>query len=169
MMGNNNSDTTRKVLFDTVIGEHGALVAKLCYMYGHDDHSRKDLYQECLINLWEGLPSFKGDAKLTSWIYRTCINTCISCYRHNRRHMGLVSLDSITHPAVPPQEDDRPSQLHELYTLINMLNPLDKAIIMLWLDEKSYDEIAAITGLVRNTVASRLRRIKARLQQLSSQ
>lgn len=157
----------RRQLFDQILSEYSSLVAKVCYMYGTDDDHRKDLYQECMANVWMGLRNFRGEARLSTWLYRACINTCISSYRRNKNGM-TVPIESVTAP-IAADESDRPSALKEMYRLISRLSPVDRALIMMWLDEKSYDEISEVTGMPRNTVASKLRRIKSHLVSLANE
>ena len=102
--------------------------------------------------------------------YRITINTCISCFRHTRRHADTVTLDPQEMLAVADNATDDHEHarcLHEMYELINRLPALDKAIILMWLDEKSYQEIAEVTGLTRNNVATRLNRCKQKLAAMS--
>ncbi|MCM1450405.1 MAG: sigma-70 family RNA polymerase sigma factor [Clostridiales bacterium] len=155
----------RRQLFDRILSEYSSLVAKVCYMYGSDDEHRKDLYQECMANVWLGLRNFRGDSKLSTWLYRACINTCITCYRRNK-NKDTVPIDSVG--VLPADDSSRPDDLREMYRLISCLSPVDRALIMMWLDEKSYDEISEVTGMPRNTVASKLRRIKAHLVTLAN-
>lgn len=142
------------------------MVVKVCYMYGSDEEQRKDLYQECMVNVWQGLRNFKGNSKLSTWLYRACINTCITCYRRNQRHSTAISLEEAS--TLPSSDDLRVRNLEEMYRMISRLTSVEKAIIMMWLDEKSYDEISEITGMPRNTVASRLKRIKEKLVKLGN-
>lgn len=159
-------ESERKQMFESILSDYGPMVAKICYMYGSDDEQRKDLYQECMANVWQGLRTFRGDARLSTWLYRACINTCITCYRRQRHDNDTVSIDDA--PQLAADECSRPDELKEMYRLISCLSAVDKALIMMWLDEKSYDEISDITGMPRNTVASRLRRIKTRLVELAN-
>lgn len=147
--------------------QNHALIMRVCYMYATDREHLNDLYQETAINLWQGMEKFKGDSKLSTWIYRTTLNTCISYFRKNHRHDDTESLEILME--FPADDSERTEQLREMYRLITRLRKLDRAIILLWLDEKSYDEIAEITGLSRNNVASRLHRIKSQLSQLAQQ
>ena len=95
--------------------------------------------------------------------YRVALNTCISYYRRNRRHTGRLPLtDSL---GAADEDSERGERLRDLYALINRLDALEKAVVMLWLDELPYEEIAAITGLTRNNVASKLHRIKLKLRE----
>lgn len=153
--------------FLTLVQENKRLIYKVCYLYAADEEHFKDLHQEILINLWQGLQSFKGRAKLSSWLYRICLNTCVSFYRKHGKMTDTMPLESL-HGLVA-DNDDRTSNLQEMYRLISRLNRLEKAIILLWLDERPYEEIAEITGLSRNNIASKLKRIKEKLNGLANQ
>lgn len=153
--------------FRQILEEHRPLISRVCYMYAPDPDTYKDLYQEVLINLWQGFMRFRGECRLSTWIYRLALNSCLSFHRSvKRHHEGAVSIDSMTD--IGGEDSTHASDLREMYRLISALNPFDKALIMLWLDEKPYDEIAEITGLSRPNVASRLHRIKARLVEMGN-
>lgn len=131
-------------------------------MYATDNDHFKDLYQEVLASLWQGLDSFRGDSKMSTWIYRTAINTCVTFFRRHKSHsQENMSLDVVAD--MVGDDSSKQEMLREMYRLISRLNKMDKALILMWLDERSYDEIAEVTGLTRNNVATRLRRIKQRL------
>ncbi|MDE6484950.1 MAG: sigma-70 family RNA polymerase sigma factor [Duncaniella sp.] len=148
--------------FLSIVKQHRAMVLKVCYMYANDDNHLKDLYQEVLANLWQGLDSYGGSAKLSSWIYRVAINTCVSYFRRYDRNSSLLSpIEDV--PEMGAEDSSKTDDLRTMYRMIYSLGKLDKAIILLWLDEYSYDEIAEMTGLSRNNVAVRLRRIKLKL------
>lgn len=154
--------TERQKRFLQIIADNRQLICKVCYMYATDADHFNDLYQEVVANMWQGIASFRGDASLSTWIYRMAINTCVTYYRRNRRHSAsTVSLDQILE--IPADDSDRAADLHEMYRLISTLEPMEKALILMWLDERSYEEISDVTGLSRNNVASRLRRIKLKL------
>lgn len=163
--------TEKEKHFLAVTDEYKEVIAKVCYMYSSPSVSFEDLYQEVLVNIWQGLDTFRGDAKLSTWIYRAAINTCITWYRRNGRHTGKgnVRLEDII---VEPADSDgelatRLDNYRELYRLISLLNPIDKAIITLWLDEKPYDEIGKIMGLSQTNVAVRIHRIKDKLSTMA--
>ncbi len=151
----------KESIFLDVIGKNKQIIYKVCYMYAVDEDHLKDLYQEILINLWQGLDRFRGDAQISTWIYRMSINTCITQYRRNKQNVEMLPLEMLLN--LPSEDDNRMESIKQMYQLINRLNRMEKAIILMWLDEKTYDEIAEVTGLSRNNVASRLRRIKAKL------
>ena len=162
-----NQSIDKETHFLSLIETNRQLIYKVCYMYATDGEHFKDLYQEVLVNLWQGIDRFRGEAQLSTWIYRTCINTCVTFYRRNHKHSDVMSLDGIS--VIDTDDGTHREQLHEMYRLISRLDRMEKAIILMWLNEKSYDEISEITGLCRNNVASRLRRIKIKLQQLSEE
>lgn len=147
--------------FKEIMDLYGSMISKVCYMYATDGEYFKDLYQDCLVNLWQGIERFRGDSKVSTWIYRTCLNTCVTSYRRNRKYEANASIEMLAELSV--EDSTRRADLVEMYRMISRLDRLEKAIILLWLDEKSYDEIAEITGMSRNNVASRLRRIKQKL------
>lgn len=143
------------------------VIARVCSVYASDTAPFADLYQEVMINLWLGLESWRGDARISTWIYRLAINTCITWQRRNRRHTNVVSLDRAFD--IPERDSDHNEAIAELYSLIGQLDPFDKALITLWLDEKSYDEIAQIMGITKTNVATRLNRVRSKLASLHSQ
>ena len=153
--------------FSSIIEDNRQLIYKVCYMYASDDDHFNDLYQEVLINIWQGLGGFRGGAQVSTWVYRISLNTCVTHYRKYHKYNETVLIDGLK--VVDADDGTHQQQLKELYRLINRLDRFEKAIILLWLDEKPYDEIAEITGLSRNNVASRLRRIKMKLQQFSEE
>lgn len=160
---------TREQQFKELLAEHSPLISKVCYMYAPDSDTYKDLCQEVMINLWQGFLRFRGECRLSTWIYRVALNSCVSFHRSVKRHSeGAVSLDISSVAELETTDETHARNLREMYRLISALNPLDKALIMLWLDEKPYDEIAEITGLSRPNVASRLHRIKARLIEMGN-
>lgn len=160
-----NIEEQRRHDFEQLVADHARLIGKICYMYAVDADHWKDLYQEVLINLCRGFVDFEGRSGISTWIWRVGLNTCISCYRRTRRHAKALPLTACL--GMTDGDPGRDERLHTLYELIGYLGNLEKALVMLWLDEHSYDEIAAITGLSRNNVASKLRRIREKLVRLA--
>ncbi len=159
------NSTERRQQFLELADRYKSVIAKVCSVYSSAAMPFADLYQEVMINLWSGLDSFRGDSKMSTWIYRLALNTCITMQRHNRRHNpDALPLDAGFD--IPDNESDA-EDLRMLYALIARLDPVDKALITLWLDEKSYDEISAIIGISKANVATRLFRAKQRLSHLA--
>jgi RNA polymerase sigma-70 factor (ECF subfamily) len=152
--------------FVSIVERNKQLIYKVCYMYADDSLELNDLYQEVVINLWKGFDNFRGDSSISSWIYRVGLNTCISYYRKSSSKPKTISLvDNIE----IYEDTVKTAQIKEMYSLIGKLNKIERALILLWLDEKTYDEIAEIMGLNRNTVASRLKRIREKIVEMSNQ
>ena len=158
---------TKEKDFEEAIKQHSNIISKVCYYYANDLDHFKDLRQEVLINIWNGWDQFNSESKLSTWFYRIAINTCVSQFRKSRRRGDKISLESLLN--VPSDNDFDYSQLNEMHSLINRLDAQEKAIILLWLDETPYDTIGELTGLNRNTVASKLRRIKEKLIKFSDE
>lgn len=154
-----------KEKFEKIIIQHRSIISKVCFLYAGEEEF-EDYYQEVLFQLWRSLPKFRGESEISTWIYRISLNTCISFIRKDRK-MKKVPLQQELN--FSNNDVESKMQIRELYYLINQLNKLEKAMILLWLDEKSYEEIAAITGLSRNNVAVKLSRIKEKLKKMSNQ
>lgn len=163
-------DIQKEKYFEDMVNANKGVITKVCYMYARDPEHFKDLYQETLINLWQSVEHFRGESATGTWIYRICINTCISCFRKSRKHDANLSMSNPEMMALADTASDDHEHarcLREMYNLINQLPALDKAIILMWLDEKSYQEISEVTGLQRNNVAARIHRCKQKLMKMS--
>lgn len=160
-------DTARASLerrFADIMHDYDSMIMRICFGYSRTAAELADLRQDALINIWQGLPGFKGDASLKTWIYRVTLNTCVSTVRSERRRVPQTALEDFYN--LVDEDADRRRLVSEMHDCISKLPPVDRAIMLLWLDDFSYDEIAATVGLGRNTVASRLRRAKEKLKNL---
>ena len=160
------SDTETEKEFECAINTYGAIITKICYYFSTDPDEFKDLRQEVLFYLWKGWLTFRKDSKLSTWIYRISFNTCVSFQRKEKKSKETVSIEDIINIADSP-EPSRLDRYNKMHSLIQTLNYEDRVIILMWLDDKSYDEIAEIMGINRNTIAVRLKRIKEKLTKLS--
>lgn len=160
------TDAEKRNLFEQCISQYSTLINKICYMYAADMENFNDLRQEVLINVWQGLDGFEERAKLSTWIYRVSINTCISYIQKERKHSSHSELSDNIY--CYDESEEHLQHLKEMYQLIDQLNRLDKALILLWLDEVPYEEIGTIMGISRNNVASRLRRAKEKLTNMAN-
>lgn len=149
-----------------MLAQYDGIVRKVCFMYSSERVAFDDLYQETMTNLWRGFDGFRQEASLSTWIYRVTVNTCISFLRRNKRHASTASLDEAINVVAGDDADAR-EDLRQLYAMISTLNEVDKALVMLWLDGNSYDEIADVTGISRANVATKLFRIKNKLRSMS--
>ena len=145
--------------FLSVIREYERVIYKVCYLYANPNAPLNDLYQDVVLNLWKAYPKFRKECKVSTWIYRIALNTCISFYRKEKNVPEIVSLTKDTDWTIEAH-DPINEMLKQLYQMINQLGQLDKSIILLYLEDKSYEEIAEITGLTVTNVATKLSRIK---------
>lgn len=152
--------------FVTCIREYERVIYKVCYLYTTKSASLNDLYQETVLNIWRAFPKFRHECKVSTWIYRIALNTCISFIRKEKNIPEIVTLTKEA-DWLTEEEDGFREMLAELYRLINRLGQLDKSIILLYLEEKDYAEIAEITGLTTTNVATKLSRIKDKLKKMS--
>lgn len=164
LTGRDNARETLERKFADIIRDYDSMIMRICFGYSRTAAELADLHQDALINIWQGLPGFKGDSSLKTWIYRVTLNTCVSTVRSERRRVTQTALDDFYN--LVDEDADRRRLVSDMHDCISKLTPVDKAIMLLWLDDFSYDEIAATVGLGRNTVASRLRRAKEKLKNL---
>lgn len=153
--------------FNYVVSKYEGILKKICFSFSKSGSDYEDLRQDVLINIWKGLSLFREESEMSTWIYRVAFNTCVSTVRKNRisetdkeslfSHFDLASDDNT----------EKRDNIEELHYLISLLGNEDKAIILMWLDEKKYEEIADVTGIPRNTVATRIRRIKDKMVKMS--
>ena len=154
--------------FLIVIREYERVIYKVCYLYTTPNAPLNDLYQEVVLNLWKAFPKFRKECKISTWIYRISLNTCISFFRKEKNVPEIVTL---TYEADGWTEENDPTNemLRQLYQMISQLGQLDKSIILLYLEEKSYEEIGEITGLTVTNVATKLNRIKDKLKKMKKE
>lgn len=150
-------------VFASLIEQHSGIINKVSYFYATDKLPFDDLRQEIYVNIWQGLKQFRGDSKISTWIYRVAVNSALMALRSSKSTFETVSLDFSLLDFSSEFDDAQKENLQALHSLINRLEDIEKAIILLWLDECSYDEIAETLGLKRNTVAVKIHRIKDKL------
>ena len=152
--------------FADMVQQNKSTIYTVCYMFSKDEDEVADLFQETLINVWRGLPKYQGgDEALRGWKYRVALNTCITLDRKKRRHHKerVYMGDDLF------SGNERDSQQAEmLHKRITRLQPLDRAIVLLWLEDISYEEIGAIIGITAKNVSVRLYRIREQLKNLSN-
>lgn len=162
------TEIDKKKEYEDAIVAYSGIITKICYYFSTDSEEFKDLRQEVLYYIWKGWDNFRNDSKLSTWIYRICFNTCISYQRKERKVRNKVSLEE----AMLINDDSDHNRIDEyrrMHELIGQLNYHERAIILMWLDEKSYEEIGELMGINRNTLAVKIKRIKEKLIKLSKQ
>ena len=149
--------------FSRMVRENKSTIYTVCYMFSNDEDEVSDLFQETLINLWKGFESFRHESKLSTWIYRVAMNTCISADRKKRRQGSKVPLSMNIN--LYDDEDYETKQVRQLHERIQRLDLIDRALVMMWLEGMSYEEIAEVVGISVKNVGVKLVRIKEKLKQ----
>jgi len=153
--------------FVEMVHRYEKVIYKVCSFYVSKEYPLADLYQETVYNLWKGYPKFRGDSSESTWIYRIALNTCVSGLRKEKSKPEKTSIYAFENHFV--ETDNMEEDIRTMYSLIRQLKTLERAIVLLYLEEKSYQEIADITGLTLSNVATRLKRIKEKLKKMSEQ
>ena len=152
--------------FANIVRKHKSTIYTVCYMFSQDNDEVEDLFQETLINLWKGFAQFRGDSSPATWIWKVSLNTCISFDRKKRRRGESVTLSMSINLFEDDDNDSR--QIEMLRKRINQLGPFDRAIVLLWLENLSYEEIGEIVGITAKNVSVRLVRIREQLKKMST-
>ncbi|MBP3838348.1 MAG: sigma-70 family RNA polymerase sigma factor [Prevotella sp.] len=158
--------TTIETQFAKTVAEYKSTIYTVCYMFSKDADEVSDLFQEVLVNLWKGFEGFEHRSDIKTWIYRVALNTCISLDRKKRRRSAEVRLTMDINLFEDRDEDTR--QVDLLHKRISKLQPFDRAIVLLWLENLSYEEIGQIVGITAKNVSVRLFRIREQLKQMSN-
>lgn len=157
---NVNRAITIEQEFKELVARENATISKICFSYSCSVAEFDDLRQDALINIWRGMQTFRKESSPKTWIYRVTVNSCLSTIRRQSRHIH-DSLDGLY--GLIDSDDSNMEAIEQMHRVIATLGSQEKAIIMMWLDELSYDEIAVAMGLNRNTVATKIRRIKEKI------
>lgn len=158
----------QKLEFHRFLNEHTAVIRKVCRLYTDHPVDFQDYFQEVVLQLWKSFGSFRGESKASTWVYRVALNVCLSQLKRRKRRITATTID----PEAAQQWADEPydstpdEQIRQLYAAIRRLKELDRAIILLYLEERSYEEIADILGMSLSNVGVRLNRSKKQLNLL---
>ena len=158
--------------FAQTVKEHKSTIYTVCYMFSQDADEVNDLFQEVLVNIWKGFESFEHRSDIKTWIYRIALNTCISIdrktkvrtIRQKRSAEARLTMDI----NLFEDRDEDTKQVDMLHTRISKLQPFDRAIVLLWLENLPYEEIGQIVGISTKNVSVRLFRIREQLKQMSN-
>lgn len=154
-----------KQKFENIVRQEKGTIYSLCMMFAADRSEADDLAQETLTNLWLGLPKFRNESSCHTWVYRITLNTCISYERKNKSKAARTDIEIDYRVLSEDTDVGRSSRL--LHQRIQLLDTFDRAIVLLWLEDLSYDEIGAIVGISAKAVSVRLVRIREKLKKLS--
>ena len=152
--------------FSQLVNDNRSTIYSVCYMFSNDADEVADLFQEVLVKLWNGYESFQGKSDIKTWIYRVTLNTCITIDRKKRRNKKAELSMDVDYFDTQKQST---AQVRMLHDRIARLQPLDRAIILLWLEQISYDEIGEIVGISAKNVSVRLARIRVQLKNMSNE
>lgn len=160
-------DASTEVNFVKQLKENQNIIHKICRLYTTDEDAHKDLFQEITIQLWKAFPKFRGDSKFTTWAYRVGLNTAITLYRKKKRTIQTVAFETSYH--FVKQEDynfEEEEQLKLLYSAVNELNDIEKALVFLYLEDKDYAEISETLGISEVNARVKMNRVKGKLKKL---
>jgi RNA polymerase sigma-70 factor (ECF subfamily) len=147
--------------FAQLVREQKSTIYTVCYMFSNDEEEVNDLFQEALVNLWKGYESFRHESKVNTWVYRVTLNSSLSAERKKKRRIQAVPLTMDVNFYEDSDADAR--QVRQLHERIQKLGMVDRAIVLMWLENMSYDEIAAVMGITPKNVGVKLFRIKQQL------
>ena len=156
--------------FVALLEEHQNIVHKICRIYTNNEVDHKDLFQEISIQLWRSFDRFEGKSKFSTWMYRVGLNTAITLYRKNKKRIDTYAINeeinSIELDGYDPAIDEQLNWLHEK---IDEFSEIDKALVLLYLENKRYDEIAETLGISTVNARVKMNRIKQRLKKMIKQ
>ncbi|MEX2230630.1 MAG: RNA polymerase sigma factor [Cyclobacteriaceae bacterium] len=156
--------------FLDMINTHRGIIYKVCHLYGKEKDFKEDLFQEIVLQLWRSFPTFRNQSKLSTWMYRVALNTAISQFRKDIKKPERLQLSRAEFqiPDISFAQDENENSFM-LNQAIQQLTRIEKALIMLYLDEKSYREISEIMGITQSNVGVKLNRIKIKLEKIIKQ
>jgi len=158
---------TQEEEFVRQVQANQGIIQKICRLYGQTRHDREDLFQEIIVQLWKAVPKFQEQSRFSTWLYRVALNTAISDFRKKRRTLAVIQTEVASLEIESELIDDKDERLKTLYAAISRLQEIDKAIVMLYLEDKSYDEMEDILGISASTLRVRMNRIKEKLRELT--
>jgi len=150
--------------FIQLLEENRGIIHKICLMYTFNLADKEDLYQEICLQLWRSFRTYRSESKFSTWLYRVALNTAISSVRKERRQVMTVQLDQTEH--FVSRDSEREGMTRMLFKAVSRLNKVDRAIILLWLEEKEYAEISEVMGISQSAVSVRLVRIREKLKSI---
>lgn len=151
--------------FLKLLNRYQPVIHKVCHMYADSPEDRRDLFQETLYQLWRSYPSFTGRSDFGTWMYRIALNTAITALRKERRKPEHVQIDDGLLQEVTPSDTlDEAQRTNLLYRAIRRLNQIERALVLLYLEDLSYKEMSDILGLSESNIGVKLNRIKTKLQ-----
>ncbi len=152
-----------KEAFVRIVQENEGLIDKVARVYTNTKEDEQDLYQEIVYQLWKSINSFRNEAKITTWMYRIALNTAIAHRNKEKRRLPVEPINETLLNTIDTTDTLQEERSAALFAMIKTLNDIDKGIILLYLEGKSYDEIASITGFTPTNIGTRLGRIRQKM------
>lgn len=145
--------------------KHQNIVHKVCRLYSNNQDAHNDLFQEITIQLWRAYPKFRGDSKFSTWMYRVGLNTAITLYRKSKRSIKTSDFDTYQFKIKAEEYDStEEEQLKLLYQAVHQLNDIEKALVLLYLEDKDYREISETLGITEVNARVKMNRVKKKLK-----
>ncbi|CAM3586176.1 RNA polymerase sigma factor [Elizabethkingia occulta] len=154
--------------FSKLVKENQGLIIKVARMYTNTPDDQQDLFQEIVLQLWRSYDTFKGNSKISTWMYRVALNTAITLFRKTTRTVKTDELADF-HQPIDDDNDDNQQQITLLYKVIKMLGDIDRAIVMMYLDDIPYKDIAENIGITEVNARVKMNRLKKTLKDLMTQ
>ncbi|MDV3665924.1 RNA polymerase subunit sigma-70 [Elizabethkingia anophelis] len=154
--------------FSKLVKENQGLIIKVARMYTNTPDDQQDLFQEIVLQLWRSYDTFKGNSKISTWMYRVALNTAITLFRKTSRTVKTDELADF-HQPIDDENDDNQQQISLLYKVIKMLGDIDRAIVMMYLDDVPYKDIAENIGITEVNARVKMNRLKKTLKDLMTQ
>ena len=153
--------------FEVYIKQNELLLYKICRIYAFTDTDRQDLFQEMVIQLWKAFPKFEGKSKFSTWLYRVAINTAITGLRKKKDFIVFYEPAQLPVEVAYETASLEEEQWQQLSYAIEQLSPVEKSIVLLYLEDKPYEEMEDILGISQGTLRVKMTRIKEKLRQLA--
>lgn len=151
--------------FIQLLNEHQRIIHKVCNLYMDAHADREDLFQEITLQAWKAYGGFRGDAKFSTWLYRVALNTAITFFRKEKKKPEIYSTEKMPDYGHQDTHDPIEEQVKAMYAAIGELSKIDKAIVMLYLEDYNYNDIGDMMGITANNVAVKMNRIKIKLKE----
>lgn len=151
--------------FIKLLNENQRIIHKVCNLYMNWQEDKEDLFQEITLQAWKAFSQFRGEAKFSTWLYRVSLNTAITYFRKDKKNAFIASVSEIPELTIQSEKDPIEDKTKAMYKAIAALSKIDKAIVMLYLEDYSYAEISEIIGITANNIAVKMNRIKVKLRE----
>lgn len=155
--------------FVKLMSENQRLVHKVCKIYTDNPLDHDDLFQEITLQLWKSFTTFRGDAKFSTWAYRIALNTAMTLYRKKHKTIDTENDRDLYQIKIKYEEYTEDERLQTIYNAIHLLSDIEKALIMMFLDNKTYREISEILGITEGNARVKMNRAKEKLKSMIKQ